>query len=59
MEHRHEAREENPITKEGKIRICKQVGGVGFVIVMRMDEEQGVHCNAVGIWARVGGETYG
>ena len=32
--------------------------GVGFVIAMRMDEEQAAHCDAVGIWVKVGGETH-
>ena len=49
MEHGYEACEGNPILKEGKIRIRKQIRGhVGFVI-MRIDEERGVHCNAVRI----------
>jgi hypothetical protein len=35
-----------------------QVGGIGFVIATRMDEEQAAYCNVVGIWVKVGGETY-
>ena len=48
-DHGYEAREGNPIHKEGKIRIRKQVGGVGFVIATRVDK-RGVYCNTVGIW---------
>lgn len=56
MEHRYEDREENPIPKEGRIRI--QARGVGFVIAARMYDERGVYCYAVGIRVKVGGETY-
>ena len=52
LEQGYDARERNPI------RIRKQVGGVGFVIAMRMSEERGVYCNAVGMWVKLGGETY-
>jgi len=52
-EHGYEGRE-GPIPKEGRIPI--QVEGVGFVITMRMDEEeQAVHRSVVGIWVKVGG----
>jgi hypothetical protein len=43
-----------------RIRIRKQVGGVGFVIAMRTgEEERRVYCNAVGIWVKEGGEPCG
>jgi hypothetical protein len=57
MEHGYEGREGNPIPKKGRIRLM-QVGGVGFIIATRMDEEQAAYCNVVGIWVKVGGETY-
>ena len=49
-EHGYETCEGNPISKEGRIWIHKQVGGK-VRIAMRMDDEgRGVYCNAVGIW---------
>jgi len=36
-EHGYEACERNPIPKERRIRICKQIGGVGFEI--QLDQE--------------------
>jgi hypothetical protein len=49
-EHGYGSSEGNPIPKEGRIRIHKQTGGVGFVTAMRMgEEERGGYCNAVGI----------
>jgi hypothetical protein len=50
----------SPFGECAALCISSNTHGVGFVIAMRMgEEERRVYCSAVGIWAKVEGETYG